>query len=416
MDGYLDPQLVGLGLALGIGLLIGLEREWTANTLIGLRSFALIAVSGGFAALLAQPWDGWIIAVGLAAIAVVIVAHQLRHASAAAGEQHGTTTILAAVATYLIGAACVLGYQTHAVVMAGIITLLLHWKQPLHGLVRRIGNMEFSAIIRFVLISLVVLPVLPNRTFGPYDVVNPAQVWLLVVLIVGLNLIGYVALRMMSARGGAIVGGLVGGLISSTATTVSFSGMTRHNHHLAAPAALIILLASTVVYLRIGVELLAVAPELLPHAAPPLGAFALVMLAAAAAMYPLARNIEVSLPEHQNPARLPVALTFAVLFTVISLAVAASRDHLGSEAIYGVAVVSGLTDVDALTLSVGQLFSRGLVDADVAWRAIFLATLSNLAFKIGVVCVLGSSMLRRYLLGAGAFTLPAGVIVVLFWP
>lgn len=416
MDGYLDPQLVGLSLALGVGLLIGLEREWTANTLIGLRSFALIAVSGGFAALLADPWGGWLIAVGLAAVTVVVVAHQQRHTATAAGEPHGTTTVLAAVATYLIGAACVVGYQTHAVVMAGVITVLLHWKQPLQGLVGRIGPTDFNAIIRFVLISLVVLPVLPNRTFGPYDVVNPFQVWLLVVLIVGLNLIGYVALRLMSARGGAIVGGLVGGLISSTATTVSFSGMTRQHRNLAAPAALIILLASAVVYVRIGVELLAVAPELLPHAAPPLGAFALVMLIAAAAMYPLARNRDITLPEHQNPARLPVALTFAAMFMIISLAVAAAREHLGSEAIFAVAMVSGLTDVDALTLSVAQLFSREHLDAQVAWRAIFIATLSNLTFKVAAVCVLGSAALRRYMLIAGACTLTVGILILLLWP
>ena len=391
---YLDPQMVGLGLALGIGFLVGLEREWAENKLIGLRSFALIGLTGGLTALLAEPWGGWVVSVGLLAVAALVLMHLAtrRQKTPDDGpEEHGTTTVIATLAVYLVGAACVAGYQTHGVVMGGVITILLHWKAPLHGLVARIGASEFNAITRFVLITLVVLPVLPDDTFGPYDVFNPFQAWLLVVLIVGLNLAGYVAFRLLSADSGAVVGGILGGMISSTATTVSFSGITRRQPELAAAAALIILLASTVVYPRIGLELAVVAPGLLASAALPLATFAAVMLLAAVLVYPRVRRQTVAMPEQENPARLQVALTFAGLYVVILFAVSAAREHLGSDAIYIVAFVSGLTDVDAMTLSVGQLFSRGNLEADTAWRAIFLASLANLLFKVGAACVLGTA-------------------------
>ena len=424
MPELLTTQLVGLGLALALGFLVGLEREWAEHKLIGLRSFALIGGAGGLTGLLAQPWGGWLVIAGLPVIGALVIVRYLTHGHVARGAdpddpeapEHGVTTLVAAVAVYLIGAACVAGYQTHAVVMGGAVTILLHWKQPLHQLVDGIGRNEFNAIMRFVLITLVVLPVLPNRTFGPYDVFNPFQAWTLVVLIVGLNLVGYVAFRLLRADSSALVGGVLGGLISSTATTVSFAGMARRNPSLGASAALVILIASTVVYARVGLELLVVAPDLLRQAAAPMATFALVMLVASATLFPKVRKQTVEMPEQRNPAKLEVALTFAALFVVITFAVAAAKTHVGNDAIYAVALISGLTDVDAMTLSVAQLFGRGALEADIAWRAIFLATLANLLFKIGAASVLGTAALRRYMLTLGTGTLAAGIAVLVLWP
>ncbi len=415
---FIDPQIIGLGLALALGFLVGLERERAPGKLVGLRSFALIGLTGGLAGLVADSWGGWVIAVGLATTAVVVVTHLILHRTVAGrdDQDHGTTTALAALAVFLIGVACTSGHQAPAVVSGGVITILLHWKQPLHSLAGRMGHDEFGAMIRFVLITLVVLPVLPNQTFGPYDVFNPFHTWLLVVLIVGLNLAGYIAFRLLRADSGAVVGGLLGGLISSTATTVSFSGMTRRNRELSASAALVILIASTVVYARIGIELLVLAPTLLPSAAAPLGAFALVMLLLSLVLWPRVRRRQVTLPPQENPARLRVALTFAALYAVIIVSMAAARQHLGDDAIYGVAFVSGLTDVDALTVSMAQLFTGGRVSADLAWRSIFLASLSNLLFKIGAASLLGAPQLRTYLVSLGGAALGVGIAMLLLWP
>jgi uncharacterized membrane protein (DUF4010 family) len=413
---YLDAQFVGLVLAVALGFLVGLERERSADKLIGLRSFALIGALGGMAGLLADLWGGWLVAVGLAAVTAIVVVHRIGRPARDGDRSLGTTTMFAAATVFLLGAACVAGYQAHAVVLGGVMILLLHWKQPLHEVVERIGNDEFNAIVRFLLITLVVLPILPNETYGPYQVVNPFHTWLLVVLIVGLNLIGYLTFRLLSSHRGALVGGVVGGLISSTATTISFAGLARDNRALAASAALVILIASTVVFGRIAVELAVVAPALLPVAAGPLAAFAAVLVVVSAVVYPRVRHQPVTMPEQTNPARLSVALSFGALYVIILLALAAARDLIGEDAIYAVAFLSGLTDVDAITLSVGRLYSHGDLDAGIAWRAIFLASLSNLAFKVAAASLLGGAALRRLMLPAGAVTLLAGFAVLALWP
>lgn len=414
MPEHMATQLLGLGLALGLGFLVGLEREWAAEKPIGLRSFTLIGGAGGLSALLAELWGGWLVAAGLLAVAGAVIPHQMRLPTRS-DERPGITTLLAALAVFLVGAAAVAGYRTHAVVMGGAITILLHWKQPLHGLVGRIGLGDINAMTRFVLITLVVLPILPNRDFGPYRVLNPFEIWLLVVLIVGIGLVGYLAFRLFRATLGALVGGLVGGLVSSTATTISFAGLSRRHGDLAAVATLVILVASVVVYLRVAAELAVVAPALLRHAAP-LGAFALVMTVPALIVWLRVRRRAVDMPEQENPARLKVALSFAALYALSILAAAAAQDHFGDEAIYLVALVSGLTQVDAMTLSVAQLFNRGEVQADTAWRAIYLTTLANLAFKIAAAAVLGSPRLRRYILSLGGGALAAGIVILLVWP
>ncbi|MEQ8483030.1 MAG: MgtC/SapB family protein [Pseudomonadales bacterium] len=412
----LDPRILDLALAVALGFLVGLERERAPDKLIGLRSFALIGAFGGLAGLLAADWGGWVAGVGLAALTAMILAHRLRLPAREPDREFGTTTMVAAAIVFLLGAACVAGYRVHAVVLGGLTIILLHWKQPLHGLAARLGNEEFNAIARFVLITLVVLPVLPNASYGPYAVFNPFHTWLLVVLIVALNLVGYVALRLLGSRRGAILGGVLGGMVSSTATTVSFAGLARDDRAAAPGAALIILIASTVVYARIGIELAVVAPGLLAAAAGPLLAFTVLMLAASAAVYPRVSRQSVTLPAQSNPARLQVALTFGVLYVVILFTLAAARDWIGDHALYAVAFVSGLTDVDAMTLSVGRLYAQGDLAADVAWRAVFLASLANLLFKVGAGCVIGGPALRRFLLPAGAATLAGGLAVLLFWP
>lgn len=432
----LSSQIVGLGLALGLGLLVGFEREWAANKPVGLRTFALIGVAGGLSALVGESLGAWIVGAGLLAVTALLAAAFLSGVNRQPERQQdgqpdgqpdgeagsdspgdvGSTTLIAAVTVYLIGAACVAGYQAHGVVIAGAITLLLHWKEPLHGAIARMGQAEVNAIVRFVLISLVILPVLPNRHYGPLNVFNPYEAWLLVVLIVALNLAGYVAFRLFSTNSGALLGGVLGGLVSSTATTVSFARLTRQTPALSTTTALIILLASAVAYLRVGVELSAVAPGLLRHAAAPMGVYALGLLATAGLLYPRVRRQSVDLPDQENPAKFKVALTFAALYVVIAFAVAAGRRYLGDNALYPIAAVSGLTNIDALTLSVGQLFARGDVGADAAWRSIFLATLANLVFKIGAASVLGAPALRAYMLSIGLAALGGGIALLLLWP
>ena len=408
--GY-DPRIIGLGIALAIGFVIGLEREWAEDKPVGVRSFALIAAFGGLCALLLPETGGWLIAAGLLVLSLILLLLAYRR------KPDGITTLVAALIVYLLGAAAVIGYWLPAIVLGGAVMVLLHWKKPLHSWVDRLGDRDFEIIVRFVLIALVILPVLPDRDLGPYSAFNPFTAWFMVVLIVAINLVGFVAFRLAGTRAGGWLAGLLGGLVSSTATTISYAGLSKRERDLGPVAALVILVASAVVYGRVLVELAVVAPDLVRSIAGPAATFTAVLLGLSAVVFRAVRSkTDTELPERENPARIRQALGFAALYVLILLGVAAAREHIGSEAVYAVAFISGLTDVDALTLSVAQLYSGGEAPGFDAWRVIFLATLSNLLFKIVAAAFLGSSQLRSWILGTGAVAMTAGMAMLVLWP
>jgi uncharacterized membrane protein (DUF4010 family) len=411
---WLDQRAVGLAVALGLGLLVGAQREWVADKPIGIRSFALIGLMGGLVGFLTDLYGGWILAAGLLAVTAATFAHSLLRTR---GEPvGGMTTELAAIVLFLVGALATLGFVLPAVVIGGVVTLLLHWKSPLHRVVERLGESDAQAIARFILVTLVVLPALPNRAFGPYDVLNPWQIWLMVVLIVSLNLAGYVALRLFRGRRGALMSGVLGGLISSTATTVAFATRTRREPGAAQLALVVILIASALVYIRILIETAAVAPDLLPSLAGPATVFLLLFVLVVALRLARFEADQGSPLPPDNPAELSTAVGFGALYSVVLLASAAVDEHLGEQMLYGVAIVSGLTDVDAITLSTAWLYLDSRISADTAWRVIALASLANLGFKGGIVAVLGGPSLRRALLPTMIGLTVAGLAGVAFWP
>lgn len=406
-----DHRLIGLGIALALGMLIGLEREWAENKPVGLRSFGLIGLFGGLAALFIADAGPWPLVAGLLVLGILL-------AVVTRGRtRQGITTVLAALVAYLIGAAAVSGQWLNATVLAGAVMVILRWKEPMHGLVERLGKDDIETVARFVLITLVVLPILPSRAYGPYGVFNPFEAWLLVVLIVAINLAGYIAFRLAGTNTGGWLAGLVGGMISSTATTFSYASMSRRGQNFGPIAALVILTASTVVYARIVLEVSVVAPALVRHIAAPAAVFGALLVALSVVVYFTIRNDNTSeIPAQQNPARIPSALTFGAIYVAVLFAVAAARDWIGNSAVFAVSFASGLTDVDALTLSISKLFAEQKVDASTAWRAIFLGSLSNLLFKTGVAAVVGSAALRRWILATGAPALLVGAGILVLWP
>ena len=410
----IDPRILGLAIAIGLGLLVGMQREWVADKPIGLRSFALISTIGGLVGLFATQYGAWILASGLIAITIAVYTHSILLARK--DHVYGTTTELAAIAMFLIGALATSGFIAGAVVLGGIVTLLLHWKDPLHTLVARIGEHEFQAIARFVLISLVVLPILPNIAYGPYSVLNPWQIWLMVVLIVSINLAAYVSLKVSSGKGGALLSGVLGGLISSTATTVSFSTRSRSDPIVVPIAGIVILVASALVYFRIVIEISVVARSLLPELIVPIIAFLGLFAVVIGVMLTRLPKIATEKLETSNPAELKTALTFGLLYSLVLFISAAVNEQFGEAMLYPVALISGLTDVDAITLSIGRLFTEGRIDEDIAWRVIFVASLANLAFKAGIVAVIGGVHLRGRILPVLVGLTLVGFVGVWLWP
>lgn len=403
-------------LALSLGLLVGLQRERDRHRLGGIRTFPLIALLGAMCAMLARPFGGWVLAAGFLTLGLVILVSQFSK-DPEPDKGPGITTEVAALAVFALGAMLVAGYTAPAIALGGLITVLLHWKRPLHRFARNVGEGDFRAITQFVLIALVILPVLPDQTYGPYDVLNPFRIWLLVALIVTISLAGYLVHRLIGERRGALLAGLLGGVVSSTATTISFARQARRSPSMLPDVALIFMLASTVVYPRIAVEIGAVAPGLLWPATPPLLVVMAVMAASAALLYRgSAQSPETPSLELDNPAQPRAALFFGALYTVLLLAVAAFKDRFGTAGIYVVSTVSGLTQVDALTLSAAHLVQDGSLQHAVAWRAILLATLANLVFKFGVAGLLGGGRLLRRLVPAVGLSLFTGVLVLTLWP
>lgn len=412
----MEPKLFSqIGISLLLGLLIGLQRQRSESTIGGIRTFPLIAAFGTVCGWLAQDHGGWVIAGGLIALGALLVVSNFMMAR---GGNHdaGQTSEIAALLMFGVGAYVVIGELAVAVVLGGVIAVLLHFKDPLHAFAARIGERDVTAIMQFVLISLVILPVLPNRTYGPYDTLNPFQIWLMVVLIVGISLVGYVAYKLLGARQGAMLGGVAGGLVSSTATTVSFARRAAETPASAALAALVIMIASSVVYGRVMTEVSVVAPghlrTMLPPLAAMLGACALIAVVLAIRC----GDRKAPAAEQGNPADLRLALTFAGLYAVISFAVAATQTEFGVQALYPVAMLSGLTDMDAITLSTSQLVSQGRLEADTAWRLILVASLSNFLFKGGMAGVIGGRALLKHLAPVFGAAFLAGAAILAFWP
>ncbi|MFH1872278.1 MAG: MgtC/SapB family protein [Pseudomonadota bacterium] len=395
--------------SIGIGLLIGLERERQSDLKAGLRTFALVGLLGCISALLAQITDsGWILAAGLLAIAAMMIAAHV--ADPLDTGDPGTTSVVALLVCYALGAMVWFGYTSNAVMLAIATTVLLYFKAELHGISKSLTHVDLLSILQFGVLSLVILPILPDRNFGPYQALNPHNIWWMVVLISGVSLAGYAALRLTGARHGAALIGIFGGMVSSTATTMIFARHARANVDLGRTAMVVILLANIVVMVRLGVVSVAVAPAIVETLFGVLGCG--IALGVAATLWgwrQLEGGSTLPMPNVTNPTEIKTALTFGGLYALVLVLSAWLQDVAGSRGIYLLALASGLTDVDAITLSSLRMFTLDKLSEAQTITAITLATLSNLAFKTGLVVVIGGAALARRTL-PGLVAIAAGLV------
>jgi uncharacterized membrane protein (DUF4010 family) len=409
-------HIEAFAVSLALGLLIGLERERKPEPKAGLRTFALVSMFGCLSALIAdQTGNGWIVAIGLLAVAAMMIA-----AVTIDPPDDGdppTTSIVALMITYGLGAAIWFGHGALAVMAAIATTALLYFKTQLHGITRALTHKDLISILQFAALSFVILPILPDVDYGPYDTMNPHQIWWMVVLISGVSLAGYAALRIAGSQHGAPLIGLFGGMVSSTATTMVFARHTRTDAALARTATVVILLANLMVMLRLLLVSGVVAPKLVGSLAIVFGPGILLgLIVAAFAWRGHASGPGLPMPEVRNPTEMKTALTFGALYAVVLLLSAWLQDIAGSRGLYAVALASGLTDVDAITLSSLRLHNQERLAEVDAVMSIALATLSNLAFKSGLVISIGGAPLaRRTLPGLAAIAvgIGTGVLVLL---
>jgi uncharacterized membrane protein (DUF4010 family) len=404
--------------AILLGALVGIEREKRKSEeegthhIAGLRTFILLAMFGAAAGYVARSLSApWIFAASLLIVGALVVTGYLV-SSRTSQNGKGLTTEVAAVIVFLLGGLVMYGFEPLAIGLAVVTAAVLAYKQPLHGFVDKLGWDDVYAGVRLLIATFIALPLLPNEPIDPWGALNPYKLWLLVILISSLSLIGYVLTRLLGASRGVALTGLVGGLASSTAVTLSFAKEGRENPQISDALASGILLAWAVMFVRVLVLVAVVNRALLGPLLMPFLIMAAVVAGFAGFHYYRDRSSKKRASAKsgiavRNPFSLTSAAKFGALFAVILLAVKIVQETMPPSGLYAVAALSGLVDVDAITLSMAELAKSG--EAHVAVVAITIAALSNTVVKCGMVVVAAGLALGKPILIATLATLVAGL-------
>jgi len=394
----LDSYLPGLAIALAVGLLIGAEREWSQRyekserVMAGIRTFGLLGLLGAVAVLLSDTVGEYAWAVMLAAVGLLVVAGYI--AEARATGDWGMTTEVAMLLTFGLGIMAASGDHAMAAGLGVLVAGLLSLKRLLHTQVHRLTPQEVSGALALLFISVVMLPLLPNQTYGPYDVLNPYVIWWMVVAITGLGFVAYVSMRMTGQRSGILLTAVLGGLVSSTAMTLTLARLSKT---LSQPATLSagLLLSSALMFPRVLVVSAVIAPPLLAVLIWPL-ALAMVCYLIGAAWLTLASTRHAQDTQQavdtglQNPFQIGQALRFTLILVVIMFAVEVARDYFGDAGVWVMAAISGAADVDAINLSLSRI-AGGELSVLLAAQGILIAALSNSLFKLVLAWAIGGN-------------------------
>jgi uncharacterized membrane protein (DUF4010 family) len=404
-----------LGISLVLGLLVGLQRERSAIGRPGLRTFPLITILGTGSAILASEFGGWVMLGAMLGVVAILAFQRVAHMQETDPDP-GVTTEFAVLVMFCVGALLMVAPIAVPIAIGGGVAILLQFKPEMHRFAETLGNDDLKAIMQFVLITCIILPVLPNQTYGPYDVFNPWKTWLMVVLIVGMSLGGYIVYKFLGRDAGILLGGILGGAISSTATTVSYSRMARGKREVTHVAAIVVMVASTVVFIRVLIEIAVVSPRFLSNSAVPITALMLMTAVPAILMWYRVRKHPSQMPEQENPTQMKSALVFAAMYAIVLVALAAAKAHLGTQALYVVSAISGLTDMDAITLSTADLANSDAAILADGWRLIVVASLANLVFKAVMVGMLGGRRLFLEVTMLFAIPMVGGFLLLLYMP
>lgn len=409
----MTSELVIFLAAAGFGAVIGLERQagkHDQGALFGARTFALYGLWGAAAGFVGDRYGTAAFVIMAAGFLALVVAAYVITANR--DNDYGTTTEAAALAAFLTGLLAWSELLVAALAVSVGTAALLRSKEPLHTLTERFSDEDVRAVVQFAVITALVLPLVPDVDLGPYGAFNPHEIWLMVVLISAIGLAGYIALRLLGTRG-LVLTGLLGGLVSSTAVTFGYSRMARGEETLAAGLAVGVLGASVVMYPRVLVEAALVAPEMASLLVVPLLSLTgLVLTVALVIWLGPGRRTEASPDlELKNPLTLRVALGFGLLYAGITFFAAFLLNQVSEASIQIVGAVSGLNDVDAITLATANLVRDGL-DPTIGAKTVMLAVSVNTITKAGLAWVIGNSPYRRFVtIGL----VPAGAVGFVFW-
>jgi uncharacterized membrane protein (DUF4010 family) len=404
------------GAALVIGFLIGLQREFShggigKNIPAGERTFALLAVSGCLAAMASDQFDtpliffGLLLAVGL----LLVVGYYFK-----ANKQHvGMTTEIAILVTVLLGGLCFWNYIGLAVAIGVATTVILSLKLETDRLVTALTREDVQAALQFAVISAVVLPVLPNHALlpPPFDVLNPFKIWLMVVLISGISFLAYVLIKLMDSEQGIGLSGLLGGLVSSTAVTLSLTNRSKREPRLSRAFGFAIIIAWSVMFARVLFQIALVNIELVSAVWVPLSMAGVAGLLYAIYLY-VRRTAGTRQVQFKNPFDLRAALRFGLLYAFILLLSRSAQLYFGEPGVLLSSFLAGFSDSNAITLSLSELSKSGGLSLNVAAEGIVIATMTNTLFKGGIVLTSAAPGLRKAVWPGLVLVVAVGVAAV----
>lgn len=411
-----NQTTLDLAVALLLGAIIGLERGWDAREqksgerIAGIRTFALVGLLGGISAVLAQEITEWafpVLLVSVVAMAIVAYSERLEHI-----RNFSITGMVGMVLTFCFGAVAVAVDPVIATAAAVVTAIILDNKQEIHGWVNKLKEHELDAALKLLLISVVMLPLLPNEKMGPGGVLNPREIWWMVVMIASISFVGYFAIRVAGTRKGILFTSLFAGLSSSTALTLHFARQASKTPQLNAQFATGILIACGTMFPRILVYCLVINPDLLPSLIWPVLVMTALLYGPALFIWRKNdRELQVSQPTlNQNPLDLTSALVFGALLTAILLMGEFLGNWLGDAGIYFLAATSGIADVDAITLSLTRMSNNSLAMGTAVIGIVIAAATNNLV-KSALAGFVGNRQIGLLVGGPMVLSLAAGLLV-----
>lgn len=422
MDQHVE-MIWKLGAALAIGLLIGIERGWydrdeeEGDRIAGIRTFSLSGLLGGIWAVLIPYTGEWILGVVFLAFTGLIIASYVFEQKVLSEKDLGITTEVGLLITFTLGAWAALGHQVEALATAVVVMTILSIKSMLHRWLKIIEGDVIYAGIKLLIISVILLPLLPNQGYGPWETLNPYWIWWMVVLISGLSFLGYILVKYVGQDKGTLLTSIIGGLASSTAVTVSLANFAEQQKiTMSKLFAAGVLIASSVMFIRVYIEVAVVNPELLHPIWIPLTVMLLLTFGCVFWLWKGSAKTSNDTSENPtldlgNPLQLGTALKFGALLAVILVLATALEEWFGDRGIYLLALISGLMDVDAITVSFSKM-AQGEIASVVAIRGIIIAVVSNTLVKAGLFIFLAGWKKSRELLWLIGVISAGGVLSV----
>ncbi|MBI2572485.1 MgtC/SapB family protein [Candidatus Woesearchaeota archaeon] len=405
--------LLRFAIALALGLLVGLEREYArykgrGHKHAGIRTYALIAIFGSLSAYIGQSVNIWIFVVASILLGAFVIAGYFAIAEHER-KYIGATSEIAAFVVFFVGALCVYGELRLATLVTIAITTILYARSILHNLAKHMSKQEMTDTLKFAIIAFVILPFLPNQGYGPHELFNPYIIWLMVILISGISFVGYILMKLYGEKGIPLAG-FLGGIVSSVAVTTSFATRSKKQVSLYRPLSLGILLANGIMLGRVLIEVAAVNRELLIKMLLPVGILAVITLILCYFLWhkakPVKQDIELGTPFSLWPAlRFALLLSFAL--TIIKLA----GIYLSHTGVYFVSALSGFADVDAAALSLSHLAGKTL-DFTTARNGILLAVITNMGTKGAIAYSMGSPKFGKLVISLFSVLIVGGLAII----